>query len=110
MWEMWDTGTRSRNHYFKGTVAQWLYEHVAGLVPGDAGYRTFTVKPNATTVSWAGLEFESVRGRIGVAWAKVDGVLRLTVDVPVGSTAQVHVPGAGVKSVPHGRWTFNGRA
>ncbi|NGY64702.1 family 78 glycoside hydrolase catalytic domain [Lentzea sp. NEAU-D13] len=110
MWEMWDTGTRSRNHYFKGTVAQWLYEHVAGLVPGDAGYRTFTVKPNATTVSWARLEFESVRGRIGVAWAKVDGVLRLTVDVPVGSTAQVHVPGSGVKSVPHGRWTFNGRA
>ncbi|PWK83812.1 alpha-L-rhamnosidase [Lentzea atacamensis] len=110
MWEMWDTGTRSRNHYFKGTVAQWLYEHVAGLVPGDAGYRTFTVKPNATTISWARLEFESVRGRIGVAWAKVDGVLRLTVDVPVGSTAEVHVPGKSVVSAPHGRWTFTGKA
>jgi alpha-L-rhamnosidase len=109
MWEMWDAGTRSRNHYFKGTVAQWLYEHVAGLVPGDAGYRTFTVKP-VTAISWARLEFESVRGPIGVAWAKVDGVLRLTVDVPVGSTAEVHVPGSGVKSVPHGRWTFNGTA
>lgn len=109
MWEMWDTGTRSRNHYFKGTVAQWLYEHVAGLVPGDAGYRTFTVRPNATTgLSWAQLEFESVRGRIGVAWAKVDGVFRLTVDVPVGSTAEVHVPGSAVQSVPHGRWTFTG--
>ena len=47
MWEMWDAGTRSRNHYFKGTVAQWLYEHVAGLRPGDAGYRTFTVRPSA---------------------------------------------------------------
>ena len=34
MWEMWDTGTRSRNHYFKGTVAQWLYEHVAGSASG----------------------------------------------------------------------------
>lgn len=111
MWEMWDTGTRSRNHYFKGTVAQWLYEHVAGLVPGDAGYRKFTVRPNATVgLSWARLEFESVRGRIGVAWARVDGVLRLTVDVPVGSTAEVHVPGSSVVSVPHGKWTFNGRA
>lgn len=110
MWEMWDTGTRSRNHYFKGTVVQWLYEHVAGLRPGDAGYRTFTVKP-AATVSWARLEFESVRGRISVAWAKVDGVVRLTVEVPVGSTAEVHVPtgkGFSVRSVPHGRWTFNG--
>lgn len=110
MWEMWDTGTRSRNHYFKGTVAQWLYEHVAGLVPGDAGYRTFIVRPNATTgLSWARLEFESVRGRVGVAWAKVDGRLRLTLDVPVGSTAQVHLPGERVKSVPHGRWTFNAK-
>ncbi|HEX8866607.1 MAG TPA: family 78 glycoside hydrolase catalytic domain [Lentzea sp.] len=112
MWEMWDTGTRSRNHYFKGTVAQWLYEHVAGLVPGDAGYRTFRVRPNATDrVSWARLEFESVRGRIGVAWAKVDGVLKLTVEVPVGSTAEVHVPhasGFSVVNVPHGRWRFNG--
>ncbi|SES16809.1 alpha-L-rhamnosidase [Lentzea xinjiangensis] len=109
MWEMWDTGTRSRNHYFKGTVVQWLYEHVAGLRPGDAGYRTFTVKPNATQgVSWAQFEFESVRGRISVDWAKVDGVLRLTVEVPVGSTAEVHLPGSGVVTVPHGRWKFNG--
>ncbi|MET8761874.1 family 78 glycoside hydrolase catalytic domain [Lentzea sp. NPDC004782] len=112
MWEMWDAGTRSRNHYFKGTVAQWLYEHVAGLRPGDEGYRTFQVRPNATTgVSWAQLEFDSVRGRIGVAWTEVDGVLRLTVEVPVGSTAEVHVPqarGVAVVHVPHGRWRFTG--
>ncbi len=111
MWEKWDTGTRSRNHYFKGTVVQWLYEHVAGLRPGDAGYRTFTVRPDATRVSWARLEFMSVRGRISVAWTKVDGVLRLTVEVPVGSTADVHVPtqrGFTVVSVPHGTWRFDG--
>ncbi|HEX7301864.1 family 78 glycoside hydrolase catalytic domain [Lentzea sp.] len=110
MWEMWESDTRSRNHYFKGTVVQWLYENVAGLRPGDAGYRTFTVRPNATAVSWARFEFESVRGRIGVAWSRVDGVLRLTVEVPVGSTAEVHVPGAGVVTVPHGRWKFDGKA
>ncbi|MCO1581921.1 glycoside hydrolase family 78 protein [Crossiella sp. SN42] len=111
MWEKWDTGTRSRNHYFKGTVVQWLYEHVAGLRPGDAGYRTFTVRPDATRVSWARLEFMSVRGPISVAWEKVDGVLRLTVEVPVGSTAEVHVPakaGFKVVSVPHGKWSFTG--
>ncbi|MCR3751879.1 glycoside hydrolase family 78 protein [Lentzea californiensis] len=111
MWEMWDTGTRSRNHYFKGTIVQWLYEHVAGLRPGDAGYRTFTVRPSATALSWARFEFESVRGRISVAWAKVDDVLRLTVEVPVGSTAEVHVPhisGVAVVKVPHGRWAFTG--
>jgi alpha-L-rhamnosidase len=112
MWEMWDTGTRSRNHYFKGTVVEWLYENVAGLRPGDAGYRTFTVRPNATRgVSWARLEFTSIRGRIHVGWNIVDGVLRLTVEVPVGATAEVHVPvrnGFSTVTVPHGRWMFTG--
>ncbi|WP_439656954.1 family 78 glycoside hydrolase catalytic domain [Lentzea sp. HUAS TT2] len=111
MWEMWDTGTRSRNHYFKGTIVQWLYEQVAGLRPGDAGYRTFTVRPVTSSLSWARMEFESVRGRISVAWAKVDGVVRLTVEVPVGSTAEVHVPhssGVAVVKVQHGRWAFTG--
>ncbi|MGI5507333.1 family 78 glycoside hydrolase catalytic domain [Lentzea sp. CA-135723] len=110
MWEMWDTGTRSRNHYFKGTIAHWLYEHVAGLRPGDEGFRTFVVRPTATALSWARLEFDSVRGRIVVAWTKVDGRLRLTVEVPVGSTAEVHVPGGAVRTVPHGRWEFSGPA
>ncbi|MFI6095852.1 family 78 glycoside hydrolase catalytic domain [Lentzea sp. NPDC051213] len=112
MWEMWDAGTRSRNHYFKGTVAQWLYEHVAGLRPGDAGYRTFTVRPDTTKgLSWARLDFMSVRGKIHVGWTTVNGVVRLTVEVPVGATAAVHVPvknGFKEISVPHGRWRFTG--
>ena len=33
MWEMWPTSTRSRQHYFQGTVVQWLFENVAGLRP-----------------------------------------------------------------------------
>ena len=124
MWEMWDTATRSRNHYFKGTVANWLYTRVAGLRPGDAGFRTFVVRPDASTgLSWARLEFESVRGPIVVAWNVVNGKMRLTVDVPVGSTAEVHVPGKldapkgteflrvdrgwQVFAAPHGRWTFS---
>ncbi|WP_235921637.1 family 78 glycoside hydrolase catalytic domain [Lentzea tibetensis] len=122
MWEMWDTATRSRNHYYKGTVVEWLYTRIAGLRPGDAGFRTFTVRPEITKVSWARMDFESVRGRISVAWSVVDGRMRLTVEVPVGSTAEIHVPGsteapAGARhlrtdrgyhvfSAPQGRWTF----
>ncbi|QFU86450.1 alpha-L-rhamnosidase [Amycolatopsis sp. YIM 10] len=130
MWEMWQLDSRSRDHYFQGTVVQWLHENVAGLRPGDDGYRTFTVRPDARTgVHWAGSTVETVRGRAGVNWAKVGGGLRVTVDVPVGSTAEVHLPAAAagdVTSVPaaeflrmdrgcavyratHGRWRFVGR-
>lgn len=73
--------------------AQWLYENVAGLRPGDAGYRTFTVRPDGRTgVTWARTSIRTVRGRAAVAWSKTGRDLRLTVRVPVGATAEIHVP------------------
>ncbi|GHH94022.1 family 78 glycoside hydrolase catalytic domain [Streptomyces capillispiralis] len=131
MWEMWPLDSRSRDHYFQGTVVQWLYENVAGLRPGDAGYRTFVVRPDARTgVDWARTSLRTVRGPAAVSWARIDGRLRLAVRVPVGATADVHVPGDGragvtaprgarflraepgfvVYEVPHGQWEFTGRA
>ncbi|WP_328360410.1 glycoside hydrolase family 78 protein [Streptomyces sp. NBC_00445] len=131
MWEMWPLDSRSRDHYFLGTVAQWLYENVAGLRPGDAGYRTFSVRPDARTgVNWARTSIRTVRGEAAVAWSRLDRELRLSVRVPVGSTAEVHVPGASrdrvaapkgaeflrsdpafvVFRVGHGKWTFTGPA
>ncbi|CAL9668997.1 family 78 glycoside hydrolase catalytic domain [Streptomyces sp. enrichment culture] len=131
MWEMWPLDSRSRDHYFQGTVVQWLYENVAGLRPGDAGYRTFSVRPDARTgVDWARTSIRTVRGEASAAWSAVGGKLRLTVRVPVGSWAEVHVPVAEgvrakaprgvefVRSVPgfdvhrvgHGTWEFTGTA
>ncbi|MFJ9889418.1 family 78 glycoside hydrolase catalytic domain [Streptomyces sp. NPDC091287] len=130
MWEYWPSDSRSRGHYFLGTVVQWLYENVAGLRPGDAGYRTFTVRPDARTgVDWARTQLHTVRGPAAVSWSRVDETVRLTVDVPVGATAEVHVPAATkddahapegtefVRTEPgyviyraaHGIWGFRGR-
>ncbi|MFD5074100.1 family 78 glycoside hydrolase catalytic domain [Streptomyces sp. NPDC058371] len=131
MWEMWPLDSRSRDHYFQGTVVQWLYENVAGLRPGDAGYRTFTVRPDARTgVDWARTSVHTVRGEAAVAWSVVDSALRLSVRVPVGATAEVHVPararsavtapdgavfvrtapGFIVYEAPHGSWEFVARS
>ncbi|MFJ9210847.1 family 78 glycoside hydrolase catalytic domain [Streptomyces sp. NPDC102264] len=132
MWEYWRVPeNRSHNHYFKGTVVQWLYENVAGLRPGSDGYRTFAVKPDARVgVSWARTSLRTVRGEVSVAWATADGTFRLRVKVPVGSTAEVHVPapdkaevtaheeagkirldnGFVVYKVPQGYWEFTSRA
>jgi alpha-L-rhamnosidase len=127
MWEMWPLDSRSRDHYFQGTVAQWLYENVAGLRPGDAGYATFTVRPDARTgVDWARTSIRTVRGTAGVAWSQQGAVFRMDVRVPVGAVADVHVPRAGrdevrapdgarrlrsesgfaVYRVAHGTWRF----
>lgn len=129
MWEMWPLDSRSRDHYFQGTVVRWLYENVAGLRPGDAGYTRFVVRPDATVgVPWARTSVETVLGRAAVDWSIDGGAMGLTVTVPFGATAEVHVPSAGdrpavaprgarflrddrgfaVYGVGSGRWRFTG--
>jgi len=123
MWEMWPLESRSRDHYFLGTVVQWLYENVAGLRPGDGGYERFVVRPDARVgVTRASTSIETVRGRAAVEWKQAGRTLTLTVEVPFGATAEVHAPGRPkapkgarflrtepgftVYEVPRGRWTF----
>lgn len=93
MWERWDRDARSRDHYFQGTVTQWLYENVAGLRPGDGGYRHFVVRPDGRVgLRWAHTEVRTVRGQVAVGWSCAERELHLTVEVPVGAEAEVHVP------------------
>ncbi|GAB3825485.1 family 78 glycoside hydrolase catalytic domain [Kribbella italica] len=119
VWERWDSmlpdgsinpgQMTSFNHYALGAVADWMHRRVAGLAPGDPGYRTIVVDPLPT----AGLTKASARhltpyGEASVAWNRADGQFRLSVTVPVGSTATVRVPGAtDAVSVGHGthEWT-----
>ncbi|WP_246257651.1 family 78 glycoside hydrolase catalytic domain [Amycolatopsis anabasis] len=130
MWERWDVDTRSRDHYFQGTVTDWLYRNVAGLRPGDNGFARFTVRPDARVgVRWARYAVDTVRGRVAVDWSQHAGEFRLEVEVPVGATAEVHVPanrredvtatpdaeflraepGFAVLRAESGRWRFTSR-
>jgi alpha-L-rhamnosidase len=94
----------SFNHYALGAVADWLHRRVAGLAPAAAGYRAITVDP----VLSEGLTRASARhitpyGEASVAWERSGGRLRLDVRVPVGASADVHVPGTpGMVHVGHG--------
>ena len=100
MWEMWETDTRSRNHYFQGTVAQWLLENVAGVRNLSNGWERILVRPDGREqVDSAALRTDTVRGRVAVSWRRVGRVFQLEVQVPVGSTAEVHVPSAAVSDV-----------
>ncbi|MBB5785658.1 alpha-L-rhamnosidase [Jiangella mangrovi] len=115
MWESWKPDSRSRGHYFLGTVVQWLYEHVAGLRPGDAGFARFVVRPDARgPLTWARAVRETVRGRASVAWSRTADGVQLEVEVPAGATAEVHVPVGSdvgdawrVRTVGAGRWRFH---
>ncbi|GAA3090035.1 family 78 glycoside hydrolase catalytic domain [Kribbella aluminosa] len=104
MWEKWEDDSRSRNHYFQGTVVQWIFENVAGLRVIDAGCERIVVRPDARDeVDSASIRTETIRGPVSVSWKRTGRVLELAVQVPVGTTAEVQVPSAraaDVEAVP----------
>ena len=118
-WERWDSmlpdGTvnpgdmTSFNHYALGAVADWLHRSVAGLAPADPGYRRVRVAPRPG----GGLTHAAARhlgpyGEVSVSWQLDDGGrLSVQVDVPVGSTAEVDLPGSNPVSVGHGHHEFS---
>jgi alpha-L-rhamnosidase len=100
MWEMWEDDSRSRNHYFQGTVVQWIYANVAGLRIVDAGCERILVRPDARDeVGSASIRTETIRGTAAVSWKQRSRVFALEIQVPVGTTAEVHVPSAGASDV-----------
>ncbi|BBH63318.1 alpha-L-rhamnosidase [Actinoplanes sp. OR16] len=119
IWERWDSmlpdgsinpgEMTSFNHYALGAVADWLHRTVAGLAPAAPGYRRLLIRPRpAAELTRAAARHLTPYGEASVAWERAGGQLRLTVRVPVGATAEVHVPGAGApEQVTHGehRWT-----
>jgi alpha-L-rhamnosidase len=104
VWERWDSmlpdgrinpgEMTSFNHYALGAVADWLHRTVAGLAPAAPGYRELVVRPRpGGGLTRASARHESPYGTVSVAWERSGGRFRLRVQVPVGVTATVHVPG-----------------
>ncbi|MFG2971115.1 family 78 glycoside hydrolase catalytic domain [Streptomyces sp. NPDC048288] len=104
IWERWDSmlpdgrvngsGMTSFNHYALGAVADWLHRTVAGLAPAAPGYRTITVRPLPTAaLTHAATRHVTPYGPAAVSWTRRDGRYRLDVEVPVGASAEIHLPG-----------------
>lgn len=107
MWEHWSLEARSYGHYFLGTVDDWFYQHVAGIQASpDTGYRDITIAPAVTEhLERAHASTRTPYGTVASEWRRTGGRLRLTVSIPVGSTATVRVPARGPEAV-----TARGRA
>ncbi|MDO5100228.1 MAG: family 78 glycoside hydrolase catalytic domain [Eubacteriales bacterium] len=106
IWERWDAlredgscntgdddgtgGMVSFNHYASGAVGDFLYRRVLGLEPIEAAYRRFRFDPlQHQLISSAAGHVETPYGRIEASWQRMDGVLDLTVRVPVGTVCEL---------------------
>lgn len=104
MWEHWSLEARSLGHYFLGTVDDWFYHDVLGIQASETtGYRDLTIRPAVTgQLAWAKGSTQTPFGEVATDWSTTGGQLRLDVDVPVGSTATIHVPAANAWAVSEG--------
>jgi alpha-L-rhamnosidase len=103
IWERWDgwtpehgfadPGMNSFNHAAFGTVAGWLHERLAGLAPGEPGYRTTLIRAEpAAGIEWARASHESAHGRHAVDWETDGRRLAITVEVPPNTSADIVLP------------------
>ncbi|RRB04380.1 alpha-L-rhamnosidase [Larkinella rosea] len=105
IWERWNSyikgkgfennsGMNSFNHYAFGSVNEWLFGNAAGLRVGEAGYKTFTIRPEIATEGIGSVKatYHSINGLIETAWKKEGATISLKTTIPVNTTATVFIP------------------
>jgi len=108
IWERWDGWTaeagygdpamNSYNHYALGSVGEWLYRTVAGIEYASPGGRRMRLAPTPDpALRWAAASHISPYGLVRSGWEWLpEGGLRLEVEIPVGASAAVHMPGGPI--------------
>jgi alpha-L-rhamnosidase len=105
-WESWDS-ERSRVHNCYNGIGTWFYQALAGIRPDEhaPGYRHFYVDPQPTGgVSWVKATKPTPYGEIRVEIG-ADG--RLSLVVPVGTTATVYPKSSREQTFGAGRWQID---
>jgi alpha-L-rhamnosidase len=97
LWEHWafSDNTYSHNHPMFGSISQWFYRRLAGIMAdsGAAGYDRVIIRPDkGNGLQWAKAIYRSMNGLVESSWKKEGGRFLMHVVIPVNSTARIFVP------------------
>ena len=117
IWETWvnidDAGTvntASYTQYAIGNVGRWLMSGIAGISPAEPGYKKIRIAPVPDPkgrISGASASYETKYGPIAVNWQDDGKDVSLEVQVPVGTEAEIVLPGnEEIRTVGSGKYTF----
>jgi len=120
IWERWDgwtpekgfqdAGMNSFAHYAFGAVVGWMMDQPAGISNLTPGFKSVKIAPQIDPkLTWLKSHYDSVRGRVASSWSVSGSKVTMQVSVPPNVTAEVHVPGVGVRKVGSGDYTFVGK-
>ena len=98
IWESWegnkakDKGLASLNHYSKGAVIEWVCKEMLGIK--IKGENEFEISPQiGGSLSYAKGSYQSVYGKVSVAWRKKEGQIEVEVVLPPNTKAKVKLFG-----------------
>ena len=123
IWERWDAlredgtcntgkddgtgGMVSFNHYASGAVGDFLYRRIAGIEATEGGYRSFRIQPlTGGNLKWAKGSVNTAYGTVSSEWKIEDGMFTIQVQVPVGTTCTLVMPGNTQKVLGSGTYTL----
>jgi alpha-L-rhamnosidase len=94
----------SFNHYAYGAVADWMFQHLSGLQIVAPGYKQARIAP---LVGYDGLNsargtIRTPYGSLSSEWKRVNGALKLAVNIPANTTAEIVIPAASADAVREG--------
>ncbi len=94
--EQWDPRQGSSwNHFMMGQIDEWFYNSLAGIQHNDQekGYQHIIIRPQVVgDLSSVNASYETLYGKITVAWERKDGVFTLNVTIPGNCKASVYLP------------------
>lgn len=112
IWERWDGYVKGRGfqdpgmnsfcHYAIGAVGEWMYRVILGINPDqrEVGYKHVVIKPlPGGGLTFARGEYDSIRGKIAVAWRQESSRFHLDVTIPANVTATVCIPAKDATTV-----------
>lgn len=94
--EQWDPRNgNSWNHFMMGQIEEWFYRSLAGIVPDTKapGFKHFVIQPEPVgDLTYVKASHHTLYGDIKVHWQRGSNTFRLTVAIPVNTTATVVLP------------------
>jgi len=108
IWELWNGNTanpamNSGNHVMLlGDLIIWYYEYLAGIqcALGHQAFKEIEMKPYFPEgLNFVKASHQSPYGLISSDWMISDDILGWNINIPVNSTAKIHLPTSNLKNI-----------
>jgi len=88
--EMWNGGDLS--HGWCSSPLVQMSSRVLGVTPAAPGFSQVAIRPSLCDLAWAKGSVPTPHGNVTVSWSLADDKLKLEVNVPAGTEAEVTLP------------------